>query len=192
MINPIVPLLLGALSVSAYPSYPAVADTTNTNSSIAVATQPFEVVIVFVEPEGGCAAQCNPNKGQVLFESGKLGASAHQNVYSTNSGASGQKNVYATKSKPAAGSPTKSADQPLFTQAGVNSQLPPSVHWNTDTTPATNVIPVPVGKGSQFYHGNSGKSHIESLRLLLTMTRTHPSGVLWIPHLLLLLALRQS
>lgn len=145
MIKSLLPFLLGVLSVAAYPPYPSVNTTDFSNSSIAIPDQqPFEVVIVFVEPDGRCSALCNAEEP---FGSSNSLAPIHPTISS--------KHSTATKA-----SSTPSADEPLFTQSGSNSKLTPSVHWNTDTTPATNVIPLPVGQGSQFYHGNSGMSHV--------------------------------
>ncbi|KAL2067278.1 hypothetical protein VTL71DRAFT_1702 [Oculimacula yallundae] len=146
MIGLLLPLALGALGVTALPSHPSLPSVANsTNSSIAVPStfQPFEFTIVFVEPQGGCAAQCSSNSGGLFLEASKPVVAAQAVATSTKSKAS-----YPTSS-------TKSAEKPLFSQAGTTAQLSPGVHWNTDTTPATNVIPVPVGKGSQFYHGNT-------------------------------------
>jgi len=129
MVHALLPLLLGALRVAALPS------TTPTNSSIAALNdRGFEVVIVYVQSEEGCsAAECRPEEPVPTSESPTPAAPTPET------------------------SPTSSAEEPLFSQAGSISKLPPNVHWGTNTVPATNIIPLPIGSGSPFYYGNAGK-----------------------------------
>lgn len=132
MVKPLLSLLFGALSVAALPS---LTTTTSSNSSITLPNeQGFELVIVYVEPEEGCSVtQCSA-EGPFASSSSFPSPSASSSATST--------------------SP---AGEPLFTQSGSTTQLLPNVHWSTNTSPATNVIPLPIGSGSPFYYGNPGE-----------------------------------
>ena len=46
---------------------------------------------------------------------------------------------------------------PTFEHHGPVNTLSPGVHWDCDTKPVTNVVPVPAEKGSQMYYGVTGK-----------------------------------
>ncbi|KAK5655655.1 hypothetical protein OQA88_5588 [Cercophora sp. LCS_1] len=45
-----------------------------------------------------------------------------------------------------------------FVHDGPTETLAPAVHWECDTRPAENVIPIPIGKGSDMYYGVSDPS----------------------------------
>jgi len=126
--------LLGAAGVAvlAAPGVPTLEDRglapSPDNSSIETLPKGFEVVIVYAQPSQGCPA--TPSECSNPFGPPSLGEGP-------------------PKPKP---KPT-----PAFTHNGPTETLPPSIHWGCDTRPAKNVIPVPVGKGSQLYYGVSGE-----------------------------------
>ncbi|KEY65639.1 hypothetical protein S7711_07888 [Stachybotrys chartarum IBT 7711] len=98
----------------------------------------FEVVVVHVTPSDGCAARCDaptPTPDQP-FEPGVLLVEEVESV--------GPESTTPTPTP----TPTASFvhEQPVAT-------LRPNVHWNYDTTPAENVVPIPAEKGSQMYYG---------------------------------------
>ncbi|KAH8897556.1 hypothetical protein GQ53DRAFT_637385 [Thozetella sp. PMI_491] len=98
----------------------------------------FEVVFVYETPEGGCAPrQCIDDSPLVP-------------------------SVSKTAAPPSASTPVVGAsypsdaprlDDPIYIDPGPAHVLKPAVHWEWDTAPATNVIPLPVGSGSPFYFG---------------------------------------
>jgi len=94
------------------------------NSSIeAPVPKGFEVVIVYANDAGACPAA--PTEcGAPPWDKGPAGPVGHPRP-----------------------SPT------AFDHDGPIETLPPSVHWSCDTRPAENVIPIPVGKGSDMYYG---------------------------------------
>jgi hypothetical protein len=160
MVNLIVPFLVGALSVAALPSVPS------TNSTIDIPTvDGFEVVIVYVQPEGGCSAtQCSPD-GPFATSSFVSSTSKSTSTTSTNdkaytSSTPGSKFTTSTDNgdnRNEDSSPTLSAEEPFFSEPGKIALLLPNVHWTTNTAPATNVIPLEIGDGSPFYYGSPGE-----------------------------------
>ncbi|KAK3384941.1 hypothetical protein B0H63DRAFT_543033 [Podospora didyma] len=99
------------------------------NSTVEVVTaNGFEVVIVYATPAAGCPAKpkhCNAPGPAAL------------------------------NTLPAAETTTSSKPSPSasFEHSGPIATLKPQVHWDVDTGPATNVIPVVQGKGSDMYYG---------------------------------------
>jgi hypothetical protein len=92
----------------------------------------FEVVIVYATPEGGCSAS-------------PTSCGAHQTL----GGPPDHKHIEATKvTAKASATPTAS-----FVKEAPVATLKPNLHWDCDTKPAKNVIPVPPSKGSQMYYG---------------------------------------
>jgi hypothetical protein len=101
------------------------------SSSLATTTiDGFEVVIVYVTPETGCKA--TPTSCGALFPTNTLAT-----------GLSDQSSGKKTSTKT---SPNASQQAPVAT-------LKPNVHWDYDTKPASNVIPIPPKDGSNLYYG---------------------------------------
>lgn len=53
-----------------------------------------------------------------------------------------------------------------FATSGPIATLSPNVHWSWDTKSVKNVVPVPVGKGSQMYYGVGGKTRDDLLEVV--------------------------
>ncbi|KAL8369786.1 hypothetical protein RB595_000224 [Gaeumannomyces hyphopodioides] len=104
------------------------------NSSI---EQPggFEVTIVYAQPQGGCPAkklECPPED---IF--GRPAAKP-----STSSSGHGSSSSWGSKSGP------------ILSQEAQAVKLKPAVHWGTDTSKISNVVPLDVGSGNQLYYGS--------------------------------------
>lgn len=77
---------------------------------------------------------------------------------------------------------------------GPIATLLPAVHWDCDTQPATNVVPIPPEKGSQMYYGVNG-TLLSLFTLIFYADHSQRSYSTWALRLLDLLfqeALRQS
>ena len=126
MLFPRLAVLLGtALTVSAFPALENRA--VESNSSMTVGG--FEVVITYVQPEGGCPARRECRTQNPLASTIPTPTPSRVSIPET----------------------------PAFSQAAPTAKLVPNVHWGCDTAPATNVIPIPANDGSLLYYGHNGK-----------------------------------
>ncbi|KAK0643282.1 hypothetical protein B0T16DRAFT_459448 [Cercophora newfieldiana] len=117
----------------------------STNASIDTQTQKgFEVVIVYATPDAGCPA--NPTEC-------KAPPAGPPSPLSTGK----QKPPSPVVSPGKNNSPGKKPDS-TWDHTGPLDTLMPAVHWNCDTMPATNVIPIKPGTGSNMYYGVSDPS----------------------------------
>ncbi|KAI9151370.1 Serum response factor-binding protein [Paramyrothecium foliicola] len=104
----------------------------------------FEVVIVYATPEGGCKAP--PTSCGALFPTSTSPADLpnHEKIEA-------EKKPSAYAEQPVV-TPSTSPSATFIQEAPV-ATLKPNLHWDCDTKPAKNVIPVPPTEGSKFYYG---------------------------------------
>lgn len=135
---------------------------------------------VTVTPDGHLWSPSHPFSGAYAESHGACDsssgpyASTSNNQQSNTYGAghnydSGSNGFYGSAGYPAGVASPIQHDGPVET-------LTPIVHWNVDTAPAANVIPVPVGHGCPQYYaqgGNTGMSNriAKSLPLLINLHR---------------------
>ncbi|KLU87043.1 hypothetical protein MAPG_06049 [Magnaporthiopsis poae ATCC 64411] len=97
----------------------------------------FEVTIVYAEPQGGCPAKRPECPPEDIF-----GRPTASKPSSSSSGQSGPAS-WGGKSGP------------VLSQEAEAIKLKPAVHWGTDTSKISNVVPVNVGSGNRLYYGSS-------------------------------------
>lgn len=158
MLNKYFTVLLGAVaSVQALPALEESAP--DNNASIEVVPQKgFEVVIVYATPSN-CPTkptQC-PNifedapKANGLDAPKDIGYDAPKDTGLPSLPAPSMKEGHDNNDSGFKGKATGTMehDAPVAT-------LTPGIHWNCDTKPATNIIPIPPTKGSEMYYGVTG------------------------------------
>ncbi|KAK0624288.1 hypothetical protein B0T14DRAFT_495587 [Immersiella caudata] len=119
----------------------------STNASIETVTQSgFEVVIVYATPDAGCPANPTECKAHPAGPPSPL-----------STGKKPPSPVSPGKKPPSPVSPGENPDS-TWDHTGPLDTLMPAVHWNCDTMPATNVIPIKPGAGSNMYYGVSDPS----------------------------------
>ncbi|KAK4450584.1 hypothetical protein QBC34DRAFT_296884 [Podospora aff. communis PSN243] len=146
-------ILLGGLTATAWASTAASpqdqeleARGGSTNASIETVTQKgFEVVIVYATSDAGCPA--NPTEC-------KAPPAGPPSPLSTGKQKPPSPKPPSSIVSPGKNSPGKKPDS-TWDHTGPLDTLMPAVHWNCDTMPATNVIPIKPGTGSNMYYGVS-------------------------------------
>jgi hypothetical protein len=98
----------------------------------------FEVTIVYVQPEAGCAAP--PTTCDRAIPDGTIPAPVLEAV-----AAAAEPTYTATVTATAARS------SKVFTSPAAT--LRPAVHWSVNTEASENVVPVPAAKGNKLYYG---------------------------------------
>lgn len=127
----VVALLGLATAVQAFTSYN---ETIYGNHTVPMKpdTEPgFEVIVVYAPPPDGCPVQ--PTQCTHL------------------------ENLPYPSASESLGEGYKDPASATWSHEGPIVTLTPAVHWDWDTKPATNIIPLPPNTGSQLYYGIDGK-----------------------------------